>query len=125
MVYAFQQSLSDFITLVAAILITLTGFRVVYLIAILSVNGHMVRFNGFLSKMNESNARMWLKLQQIEKVMQDPEKRALAKDRYLTVKQCVWLAFVELILDMMVLPFIVAYVFVPWRFSELVEIAVS
>jgi hypothetical protein len=59
-------------------------------------------------------------------VLEDPEKRKKMEDRYLSLKQCVWLAFVEWILDLWVLPFVIAYfVLIPWRLDELFSIAVS
>jgi len=59
-------------------------------------------------------------------VLEDPVKRSKMDERYLSFKQCVWLAFIELILDLQVLPFILAYfIFVPWRLNELFDIAVS
>ena len=62
-VWCFKQSLTDFLTLVASIVIVITGFRALYLIAILSVNGHVTRFNGFLARITaERNPRMWIKL---------------------------------------------------------------
>ena len=59
-------------------------------------------------------------------MLEDPAKKSKMQDRYLSFKQCVWLAFVELILDIQVLPFILSYfLFVPWRLNELFDIAVS
>ena len=47
-------------------------------------------------------------------------------ERYLSIKHCVWLTFVEWILDLQVLPFIIVYiVLIPWRLNELFEIAVT
>lgn len=125
--WCFKQSLTDFLTLVASIVIAITGFRALYLIAILSVNGHVTRFNGFLARITaERNPRMWIKLQQIKTVLEDPEKRRKMNERYLSIKQCVWLTFVEWILDLQVLPFIIVYiVLIPWRLNELFEIAVT
>jgi hypothetical protein len=69
---------------------------------------------------------MYLKLQQIDQVLKDPSKRERMGERYLSLKQCIWLAMVEWLLDLLVLPFIAAFfVLVPWRLSELFAIAVT
>jgi hypothetical protein len=128
LVFCFKESLTDFLCLVFAIIITITGFRTIYLIAILSVNGHLTWFNPFLQRINKGKPILLLKLQQIEKVMNGDEERRkeLVKTKYLSLKQCVWLASVEWVLDLQVLPFVIAYlVFLPWRFIELRNIAVS
>ena len=110
---------------VFALVITLTGFRSIYLIAILSVNGHLTMFNPFLLKFTKNQPILLLKLQQIEKVMNDPHNHE-RKKKYLSLKHCVWIASFEWLLDLQVLPFVLAYiVFLPWRFMELKAIAVS
>ena len=53
-VHCFKESLTDFLCLVFATVITLTGFRCIYLIAILSVNGHLTRFNPFLQRITKN-----------------------------------------------------------------------
>lgn len=125
-VVLFIESLTDFVTLVASIVLILTGLRTVYLISILTVNGHVTCFNSMLKKLTSDSPRLWIKLQQIKTVMEDPVKKSKMAERYLSLKQCVWLAFVELVLDFQVLPFIAVYiVLVPWRLNELMAIAVE
>lgn len=63
----FIESLTDFLALVAATLISITGFRTMYLIAILSVNGHINFLNNFLKRSTQSTLLI-IKLQQIEKI---------------------------------------------------------
>ena len=58
----FKESLTDFLALCVTVLILVTGFRAIYLIAILSVNGHITYFNKFLTKITD-NPKMWIKLQ--------------------------------------------------------------
>ncbi len=99
MVHCFKESLTDFLCLVFAIVITLTGFRCIYLIAILSVNGHLSRFNPFLQKITKNQPILLLKLQQIEKVMSDPNNQD-RKKKYLSLKHCVWIASFEWLLDL-------------------------
>ena len=56
----------------------------------------------------------------------EDKRKEMAKNKYLSLKQCVWLAAVEWLLDLQVLPFVIAYlVLLPWRFIELRNIAVS
>lgn len=121
----FKESLTDFLALCVTVLILVTGFRAIYLIAILSVNGHITYFNRFLTKITD-NPKMWIKLQQIKTVLEDPEKKKQMHMRYLSLKHCIWLAFIEWILDLWVLPFIVTYmVCLPWRINELFALAVT
>jgi hypothetical protein len=123
--HCFKESLTDFLCFVFALVIILTGFRSIYLIAILSVNGHLTMFNPFLQKLTKNQPILLLKLQQIEKVMNDPQNHE-RKKKYLSLKHCVWIASFEWLLDLQVLPFVLAYiVFLPWRFMELKAIAVS
>lgn len=59
-----HDALTDLVTLIATVIISVTGFRTVYLIAILSVNGHLTYFNPFLNRMTGSTL-LFIKLQQI------------------------------------------------------------
>ncbi len=61
MIKAFKESLTDFLTLIAGLIVALTGFRTVYLMAIVAVNGHTSKFNPFLERIT-SNPRLWIKL---------------------------------------------------------------
>jgi hypothetical protein len=84
---SFKESLTDFLSFVAGVLITVTGFRAIYLIAILSVNGHLTCFNGFLTSLTQDrNPKLWIKLQQIKHVMEDPAKKESMHERYISVK---------------------------------------
>ena len=58
----FKESLTDFLTLLMSLIIILTGFRAIYLLAILSVNGHVTRLNPFLERMTEGRLKLWMKL---------------------------------------------------------------
>jgi hypothetical protein len=123
--HCFKESLTDFLCFVFGLVIILTGFRSIYLIAILSVNGHLTMFNPFLQKLTKDKPILLLKLQQIEKVMNDPNNHE-RKKKYLSLKHCIWIASFEWLLDLQVLPFVLAYiVFLPWRFMELKALAVS
>jgi hypothetical protein len=105
------------------LILCLTGIRVVYLIAILSVNGHIQYFNGFLKRATNSQLLM-VKLHQIEGILNKEGKHKL--DKYLSIKYCIKLAFQELILDILIMPFIAAYfIVIPWRLQELHSIAVT
>jgi len=68
----FKESLTDFIAVFVTVMITLTGFRALYLVAILSVNGHLRIFNPFLKRATKSTL-LFIKLQQIEKLLNDQE----------------------------------------------------
>ena len=76
-IHKFVESLTDFLSLLAAIMITITGFRTLYFIAILSVNGHLTYYNQYLKRVSNSTLLL-VKLQQIEAILQDP-KRLKAK----------------------------------------------
>jgi hypothetical protein len=66
-VWCFRQALTDLISLLTVILILITGFRAIYLITILSLNGHVTMFNnGFLRRLARNNPRLHLKLMQIQ-----------------------------------------------------------
>ena len=57
--------------------------------------------------------------------MSDPDN-AERKKKYLSLKHCVWIASFEWLLDLQVLPFVLAYiVLLPWRFLELKALAVA
>ena len=58
----FKESLTDFLALLMSLIIVLTGFRAIYLLAILSVNGHLTRFNPFLERITEGRLKLWMKL---------------------------------------------------------------
>jgi hypothetical protein len=58
----FKESLTDFLSLLFVTVITLTGFRAIYLIAILTVNGHVTRFNGFLQRLTKDKPLLLLKI---------------------------------------------------------------
>lgn len=53
-VHCFSQSLTDFLAFIATLVIGLTGFRTMYLLAILSVNGHLSYYNPFLKRSTKS-----------------------------------------------------------------------
>ena len=62
-VWCFRQALTDMVSLLATILILITGFRAIYLITILSLNGHVTYFNnGFLTRLARNNPRLHIKL---------------------------------------------------------------
>lgn len=62
-VWCFRQALTDMVSLLATILILITGFRAIYLITILSLNGHLTYFNnGFLTRLARNNPRLHIKL---------------------------------------------------------------
>lgn len=56
--------------------------------------------------------------------MKDPKKRV--KENFLSFKYCIYLTFMEWLLDLLILPFIIAYlILLPWRFNTLMEVAIS
>lgn len=118
--------MTDLISFLACLLITLTGFRTLYLITILSVNGHLSSFNTFLKNKTKSNLLL-IKLLQIEKLLseKDPVKRTNQLKNYLSFKYCLWLTFIEWLLDLAVLPFILGYILIHWRYRELFKLAVD
>ena len=64
---------------------------------------------------------------QIEKILNEKDnvKKDLQLKNYLSLKYCIWLSFIEWILDLAVLPFILGYALIPWRFRELFKLAVD
>lgn len=120
----FGESLTDYISIIISIIITLTLFRFLYFIAILSVNGHISIFNKCLKRVSQSSLLI-IKLQQIERIMNDPTKKQQAKERYLSLKYCIYLSFIEWLLDILVLPFILLYLIIPWRLNLLFGLVVS
>jgi hypothetical protein len=122
-VIKFKESLTDLLAFLTTIIIVLTGFRFLYLISILSVNGHITYFNGFLKRVSKSTILI-IKLQQIETILSKPAKER--SSNFLSLKYCIWLSFIELMMDILIAPFIVAYfVMIPWRLGDLFKIAVS
>lgn len=65
----FKEALTDFVSAVVALVIMITGFRALYLITILSVNGHATRFNPFLKRLTKNSPRLYIKLNQIETLL--------------------------------------------------------
>jgi hypothetical protein len=62
-IWCFRQALTDMVSLLATLIIILTGFRAIYLITILSLNGHITYFNnGFLTRLARNNPRLHIKL---------------------------------------------------------------
>ncbi|CDW72139.1 UNKNOWN [Stylonychia lemnae] len=121
----FKQSLSDFIAFVFMILILITGVRALYLIVILSVNGHLTRFNPFIRRITKSPLII-IKLLQIETKLANKSEEFNQNEQYLSIKECIWLSLIELVMDLLVLPFIIAhFIFIPWRYKEIFNLAVS
>jgi hypothetical protein len=48
------------------------------------------------------------------------DNNQLRKKKFLSFKHCVWIATVEWLLDLLVIPIVIPYIiFLPWRFNEL------
>lgn len=123
----FKDSLTDCLAMVASFTIMITGFRFIYLVAILSVNGHLTYFNSYLMRVSNS-ALLIIKLQQAESQVKSLQSNPNKQTRkiYLSLKYCIWLSFIEWLMDILVLPFIVAYVvLIPWRLNSLFKLYVT
>eukprot|EP00347_Sterkiella_histriomuscorum_P012885 403366845 len=132
----FIESLTDFLSFIAGTVIMLTGFRSIYMIAILSVNGHLSVFNRLLRRITKSSLLI-IKMQQVESREREKQKQIelneesiidqiKKQDNYLSIKECIWLSLIEWVLDLLLLPFLLAYfILIPWRLSDLFEMAVS
>jgi len=63
----FKQSLTDLLSLLASFVILFTGVRAIYLITIMSQNGHLRMFNSsLLPCLGRKKPLMQIKLRQIE-----------------------------------------------------------
>jgi len=99
-------AVTDILSLLALLCLSLTVFRIPYLIAILSLNGHIKLFNDYLK---------WLVRDDLFQLKLLNAQREKQRNR-LSIKECVGMTFLEWVKDLIVIPFaLIILVLVPWR----------